>query len=191
MASGPQSVVLTIALITVATLVPIVKGTQGDYLRSLYDTYALPEDLFTEKLELVHGRLAMLGECSAAPLFSGVCIVSKQQMRGGLLQHLNDAGSLHHHTLRTVVNVCTLCAVLMGGPSMQPTGLDINEAKNVAQLGGMPGHKCHSGLLPLLLFQSASSSCTLARLYDAVGRGYHPNSACARPRHACHEQTHR
>jgi len=27
-----------------------------------YDTYALPDDLFTEKLELVHGRLAMLGE---------------------------------------------------------------------------------------------------------------------------------
>lgn len=75
MASGPQSVVLTIALITVATLVPIVKGTQGDYLRSLYDTYALPEDLFTEKLELVHGRLAMLGECSAAPpLFFQECV---------------------------------------------------------------------------------------------------------------------
>uniref|UniRef100_A0A7S3RAS2 Chlorophyll a-b binding protein, chloroplastic n=1 Tax=Dunaliella tertiolecta TaxID=3047 RepID=A0A7S3RAS2_DUNTE len=60
-ADHPQTVLVTVGLLTVATIIPIAKGTEGNYLSSLYDTYALPEDLFTEKLERVHGRLAMLG----------------------------------------------------------------------------------------------------------------------------------
>lgn len=39
-AAGPQLVVITIALIIVSTIIPIQKGTDGNYLRSLLDTYA-------------------------------------------------------------------------------------------------------------------------------------------------------
>jgi hypothetical protein len=39
-AAGPQLVVITIGLITAGTVIPIVKGTDGGYLRSLLDTYA-------------------------------------------------------------------------------------------------------------------------------------------------------
>ncbi|KAF5833691.1 hypothetical protein DUNSADRAFT_9924 [Dunaliella salina] len=76
-ADHPQSVLVTIALLTVATIVPVAKGTEGNYLRSLYDTYALPEDLFTEKRELLHGRLAMLGLISliTIELFKGTALL--------------------------------------------------------------------------------------------------------------------
>lgn len=50
----PVAVVL--ALVTASTLIPYVKGTEGGYLESLKDTYALPANVFTEKNERVHGR---------------------------------------------------------------------------------------------------------------------------------------
>ncbi len=40
---------------------PPPQGTEGDYLSALRDTYAVPENVFTESNERVHGRLAMLG----------------------------------------------------------------------------------------------------------------------------------
>jgi hypothetical protein len=58
---SPQPVLIVLALIIVGSVVPIVKGTKGDYLDSLKDTYSVPEGVFTEPLERVHGRLAMLG----------------------------------------------------------------------------------------------------------------------------------
>lgn len=64
---SPQPVLIVLALIIVGSVVPIVKvgqlpeGSKGDYLDSLKDTYSVPEGVFTEPLERVHGRLAMLG----------------------------------------------------------------------------------------------------------------------------------
>lgn len=40
---------------------PPPQGTKGEYLESLRDTYTLPEGVFTEAMEKVHGRLAMVG----------------------------------------------------------------------------------------------------------------------------------
>ena len=40
LSNAPQVVLLLLALITVGTITPIAKGTQGDYLTSLQDTYA-------------------------------------------------------------------------------------------------------------------------------------------------------
>jgi hypothetical protein len=40
---------------------PPLQGTKGEYLESLRDTYTLPEGVFTEAMEKVHGRLAMVG----------------------------------------------------------------------------------------------------------------------------------
>lgn len=57
----PQPVLVTLALIVASTIIPIYKGTEGDYLESLRDTYSLPQGVFTEKNERLHGRLAMLG----------------------------------------------------------------------------------------------------------------------------------
>jgi hypothetical protein len=39
----------------------VAQGTEGNYLDSLKDTYTLPEGVFTEANERVHGRLAMVG----------------------------------------------------------------------------------------------------------------------------------
>ena len=49
-------VVVILAAVIAGSLIPIVKGTEGGYLNSLKDTYALPEGVFTEKMEKVHGR---------------------------------------------------------------------------------------------------------------------------------------
>jgi hypothetical protein len=38
-----------------------IQGAKGEYLEALRDTYVLPEGVFTESLERVHARLAMLG----------------------------------------------------------------------------------------------------------------------------------
>lgn len=38
-----------------------MKGTEGGYLKSLRETYTLPEGVFTEPNERVHARLAMVG----------------------------------------------------------------------------------------------------------------------------------
>lgn len=43
------------------SIIPIVKGTEGGYLKSIRETYTLPEGVFTEANERVHARLAMLG----------------------------------------------------------------------------------------------------------------------------------
>lgn len=61
LAAAPQTVVLFIALIYAATVIPIVKGADGDYLDSLKDTYTMPEGWFTEANERVNGRAAMAG----------------------------------------------------------------------------------------------------------------------------------
>lgn len=57
----PQPVLVVLALITAGSVIPVVKGTKGEYLASLRDTYTLPDGVFTESLERLHGRLAMLG----------------------------------------------------------------------------------------------------------------------------------
>lgn len=57
----PQPVLAVLALITAGSIIPVVKGTEGGYLKSLRETYTLPEGVFTEPLERVHGRIAMLG----------------------------------------------------------------------------------------------------------------------------------
>jgi hypothetical protein len=49
------------ALRTTGSIIPIVKGTEGGYLKSLRETYTLPEGVFTEPNERVHSRLAMVG----------------------------------------------------------------------------------------------------------------------------------
>lgn len=61
LSSTPQPVLAVLALITAGSLVPVIKGTEGGYLQSLRETYTLPEGVFTEPLERVHGRLAMVG----------------------------------------------------------------------------------------------------------------------------------
>lgn len=58
---SPQPVLVILALVTAASIIPIAKGAQGNYLDSLKDTYSLPEGVFTEANERVHGRLAMVG----------------------------------------------------------------------------------------------------------------------------------
>jgi hypothetical protein len=40
---------------------PCVQGTQGDYVDAVRDTYSIPDGIFTEALERVHARLAMVG----------------------------------------------------------------------------------------------------------------------------------
>jgi len=57
----PQPVLAAVLLITAGSIIPTVKGTEGNYLDSLKDTYTLPEGVFTEANERVHGRLAMVG----------------------------------------------------------------------------------------------------------------------------------
>eukprot|EP00775_Hariotina_reticulata_P007000 gene7000-7214_t len=57
----PQPVLALLALITAGSIIPIVKGTEGGYLKSLRETYTIPEDVFTETNERIYGRLAMLG----------------------------------------------------------------------------------------------------------------------------------
>lgn len=37
-----------------------VQGVKGDYVEALKDTYTLPKGVFTEAMERVHGRLAMV-----------------------------------------------------------------------------------------------------------------------------------
>lgn len=37
-----------------------VQGVKGDYVEALKDNYTLPKGVFTEPMERVHGRLAMV-----------------------------------------------------------------------------------------------------------------------------------
>lgn len=39
----PQPVLAVLALITAGSIIPVVKGTEGGYLKSLRETYTLPE----------------------------------------------------------------------------------------------------------------------------------------------------
>lgn len=57
---APQPVVAVLALIIAASVIPVVKGKEGDYSKSL-DDFQLPKEVFSKEMELVHGRLAMLG----------------------------------------------------------------------------------------------------------------------------------
>jgi hypothetical protein len=41
--------------------VSCLQGTQADYVEAVRDTYSVPPGLFTEAMERVHGRLAMVG----------------------------------------------------------------------------------------------------------------------------------
>jgi negative regulator of replication initiation len=61
LSKSPQPVLVVLALITAGSIIPIVKGTEGGYLKSLRETYTIPEGVFTEPNERVHGRLAMVG----------------------------------------------------------------------------------------------------------------------------------
>eukprot|EP00878_Enallax_costatus_P002886 GHUV01003080.1.p2 GENE.GHUV01003080.1~~GHUV01003080.1.p2 ORF type:complete len:200 (+),score=72.48 GHUV01003080.1:104-703(+) len=61
LSKSPQPVLAVLALITAGSIIPIVKGTEGGYLKSLRETYTIPEGVFTEPNERVHGRLAMVG----------------------------------------------------------------------------------------------------------------------------------
>lgn len=62
LSSGSSPFVLAImGLFIAASVIPVVKGTEGGYLDSLKDTYGLPEGVFTEPMEKIHGRLAMMG----------------------------------------------------------------------------------------------------------------------------------
>ncbi len=72
----PQPVLVALALITAGSIIPIVKGTEGGYLDSLFDTYALPKDWFTQVRagEVGDGRrsLQVLGlQVTAMPLCCG------------------------------------------------------------------------------------------------------------------------
>lgn len=58
---APQPALVIMALVTAGSIIPIIKGAKGEYLASLRETYTLPEGVFTEALERLHGRLAMLG----------------------------------------------------------------------------------------------------------------------------------
>ena len=46
---------------TAGSIVPIYKGVKGEYLDSLLETYTLPAGVFTDDMERLHSRLAMLG----------------------------------------------------------------------------------------------------------------------------------
>ncbi|GIL57160.1 hypothetical protein Vafri_12466 [Volvox africanus] len=61
LSNAPLPVLLVVGLIIASSTIPIYKGTQGDYLTALKDTYSIPEGVFTESNEKIHGRLAMLG----------------------------------------------------------------------------------------------------------------------------------
>eukprot|EP01025_Chloroclados_australasicus_P063237 TRINITY_DN8354_c0_g1_i2.p2 TRINITY_DN8354_c0_g1~~TRINITY_DN8354_c0_g1_i2.p2 ORF type:complete len:228 (+),score=23.09 TRINITY_DN8354_c0_g1_i2:79-684(+) len=61
LAAGQTVAFLVSLAVVVASCVPIVKGAKGGYMESLRETYTIPDGLFTESLERVHGRLAMLG----------------------------------------------------------------------------------------------------------------------------------
>lgn len=61
LSASPQPVLFLIALLTAATIIPIQKGTDGQYLESLQDTNGVPKGWFTPAKERAHGRLAMLG----------------------------------------------------------------------------------------------------------------------------------
>eukprot|EP01026_Neomeris_dumetosa_P046059 TRINITY_DN3913_c0_g1_i3.p1 TRINITY_DN3913_c0_g1~~TRINITY_DN3913_c0_g1_i3.p1 ORF type:complete len:247 (-),score=6.13 TRINITY_DN3913_c0_g1_i3:140-829(-) len=59
--SFPAPVTIFVVLITAGSIIPIVKGTEGDYMDSLRDQYSVPAGVFTESMERLHGRLAMVG----------------------------------------------------------------------------------------------------------------------------------
>lgn len=59
LAAGSLPVFVFMSLITAASIIPVVKGTEGDYLDSLDDTF--PKDLLIPEIEMFHGRLAMIG----------------------------------------------------------------------------------------------------------------------------------
>ncbi|GFR52776.1 hypothetical protein Agub_g15388, partial [Astrephomene gubernaculifera] len=61
LAGSPLLVLGALGLLVAASTVPIYKAVQGDYLSALRDTHGVPEGVFTEPLERLHGRLAMLG----------------------------------------------------------------------------------------------------------------------------------
>lgn len=60
LAAGPQEVFFVSLLIVVGSCIPAVKGVKGDYVEALKDNYMLPKGVFTEAMERVHGRLAMV-----------------------------------------------------------------------------------------------------------------------------------
>eukprot|EP00892_Ulva_mutabilis_P011538 jgi/Ulvmu1/8757/UM048_0011.1 len=64
LAAGSQAVFLTSLLVVIGSCVPAVKGVKGDYVEALKDTYTLPKGVFTESMERVHGRLAMVAMAS-------------------------------------------------------------------------------------------------------------------------------
>lgn len=61
LSEAPQPVLVVMALIVAGSIIPVVKGTEGGYMQSLRDTYTLPEGVFTDDMERLHGRLAMVG----------------------------------------------------------------------------------------------------------------------------------
>jgi Chlorophyll A-B binding protein len=42
-------------------VVTFFQGVKGEYVESLRESFTVPQGLFTESMERVHGRLAMLG----------------------------------------------------------------------------------------------------------------------------------
>jgi hypothetical protein len=58
--SATQPVLLVFALLIAASVIPVVKGGEGDYSKSL-DDFQLPKEVFSKQMELVHGRAAMAG----------------------------------------------------------------------------------------------------------------------------------
>ncbi|PNH11726.1 Carotene biosynthesis-related protein CBR, chloroplastic [Tetrabaena socialis] len=77
LSGAPQPVLVVLGLVIASSIIPIYKGTEGDYLSSLRDTYGMPEGVFTEANELLHGRLAMLGLTSliAIEMVSGSALL--------------------------------------------------------------------------------------------------------------------
>jgi len=64
LAACPQPPLAIMALITAGSIIPLYKGTAGDYLASLKETYGLPDGVFTPAMELLHARAAMVGIAS-------------------------------------------------------------------------------------------------------------------------------
>jgi hypothetical protein len=58
--SATQPVLIVFALLIAASVIPVVKGGEGDYSKSL-DDFQLPKEVFSKTMELVHGRAAMAG----------------------------------------------------------------------------------------------------------------------------------
>eukprot|EP01023_Acetabularia_acetabulum_P006960 TRINITY_DN1295_c0_g2_i3.p2 TRINITY_DN1295_c0_g2~~TRINITY_DN1295_c0_g2_i3.p2 ORF type:complete len:232 (+),score=47.70 TRINITY_DN1295_c0_g2_i3:190-885(+) len=57
----PAPVIIFVALITAASIIPGVKGADEAQIKTLLSENSIPEELFTESNERFHGRLAMIG----------------------------------------------------------------------------------------------------------------------------------